>query len=115
MCEYSKKSKIRKEKIVERDIGREREWEGESDERCKVETHVPVFYFLSIVGSSARQVSERERALQSCVCITYTLPGISMLHAQFKRIAFDIYTFSLAALPPSIDCEHITYSAGEKF
>ena len=82
MCEYSKKSKIRKEK--------EREWEGESDERCKVETHVPVFYFLSIVGSSARQVSERERALQSCVCITYTLPGISMLHAQFKRIAFDI-------------------------
>ena len=25
MCEYSKKSKIRKEKIVERDIGRERE------------------------------------------------------------------------------------------
>ena len=92
MCEYSKKSKIRKEKIVERDIGREREWEGESDERCKVETHVPVFYFLSIVGSSARQVSERKRALQSCVCITYTLPGISMLHAQFKRIAFDIYS-----------------------
>ena len=47
------------------------EWEGESDERCKVETHVPVFYFLSIVGSSARQVSEREREPCNLACVSH--------------------------------------------
>ena len=99
MCEYSKKSKIRKEKIVERDIGREREWEGESDERCKVETHVPVFYFLSIVACGQFCTTSEWEKESPAILRVYHIYITGHLYAA-RSVQTDCfwYTFSLAAL-----------------